>query len=174
MTNSIARKGARTPGAFDTIVYGGLIAGTLDSIDAVVAFGLKGMNPVQVLQYIASGVLGTDAFRGGLETAGLGAGLHYFIAFVVALVYYTFSRRLPVLRTQAVTGGLTYGAVVYVFMNYFVLPLSAVPKSPFSLALFLNGIIGHALFVGLPIALFARRSEGKVSAQIHRPAQQEL
>jgi hypothetical protein len=40
MTNSIARNGP-TPRAFDTIVYGGLIAGTLDAIDGVVAFGLK-------------------------------------------------------------------------------------------------------------------------------------
>jgi hypothetical protein len=69
--------------AFDTILYGGSIAGTLDAIDGVVAFGLKSMNPIQVLQYIASGLLGVDSFKGGLATAGLGALLHYFIAFVV-------------------------------------------------------------------------------------------
>jgi len=38
-----------------------------------------------------------------------------------------------------------------------VLPLSAVAASTFHLGLFLNGVIGHALFVGLPISLFARR-----------------
>jgi hypothetical protein len=57
MTTSIARTGP-TPRAFDTILYGGLIAGTLDAIDGVVALGLKGMNPIQVLQYIASGLFG--------------------------------------------------------------------------------------------------------------------
>jgi len=36
--------------------------------------------------------------------------------------------------------------------------LSAVAPSPFSPAMFLNGVIGHALFVGLPIALNARRA----------------
>jgi uncharacterized membrane protein YagU involved in acid resistance len=173
MTNPIARN-EPAPRAFDTIVYGGLIAGTLDAIDGVVAFGFKGMNPIQVLQYIASGLLGTNSFRGGFATAGIGALLHYFIAFVVALVYYTFARRLSALRNQAVTWGLTYGSAVYILMDYLVLPLSAVPKSPFSLALFLNGIIGHALFVGLPIALFARRSERKVSVHINREALQEL
>jgi hypothetical protein len=30
-------------------------------------------------------------------------------------------------------------------------------KSPLSLPLLLNGVLGHALFVGLPIALAARR-----------------
>lgn len=172
MTNSITRNGP-TPRAFDTILYGGLIAGTLDAIDGVVALGLKGMNPIQVLQYIASGLLGADSFKGGLATAGLGALLHYFIAFVVALVYYTFSRKLSALHKQAVTWGLAYGAAVYIFMNYFVLPLSAVPKSPFSLPLFLNGIIGHALFVGLPIALCARRSTGTVETRSDREALQQ-
>ena len=81
------------------------MAGTLDAIDGVVAFGLKGMNPIQVLQYIASGLLGADSFKGGLATAGLGALLHYFIAFVVALVYYTFGRKRSALHKQAVTWG---------------------------------------------------------------------
>ncbi|PYX04676.1 MAG: hypothetical protein DMG88_23915 [Acidobacteria bacterium] len=49
MTNSIARNGP-TPRAFDTIVYGGLIAGTLDAIDGVVAFGLAWRTPQEVLE----------------------------------------------------------------------------------------------------------------------------
>jgi len=32
------------------IVWGGLIAGVLDAIDGVIAFGFKGLNPIQVLQ----------------------------------------------------------------------------------------------------------------------------
>jgi uncharacterized membrane protein YagU involved in acid resistance len=149
------------PRAFDTIVWGGLVAGVLDAIDGVVAFGFKGMNPIQVLQYIASGLLGPDSFKGGLRTAALGAGLHFFIAFVVAAVYYAASLKLSALYRQAATWGLLYGVAVYLFMNYLVLPLSAVAKSQFSLALFLNGILGHAIFVGFTIAWFAHRS-GKI------------
>ena len=146
------------PRAFDTIVWGGLIAGTLDAVDAVIAFGLLGMNQVQVLQFISTGLLGPEAFKGGLPAAALGAALHYLIAFAVAAVYYTVALRAPGLVRKPVVFGLAFGAAVYLVMNYFVLPLSAVPRSQFSLALFLNGIIGHALFVGLPIALLARRS----------------
>jgi len=54
-----------------------------------------------------------------------------------------------------VKGGLTYGVAVYLVMNYFVLTLSAVRKSPFSVGLFLNGVIGHAIFA---IAWFAHRA----------------
>ncbi len=99
MSNVIAGKEIGKPRAFDTIVWVGLAAGVLDSVDAVVAFGFKGMNPIQVLQYVASGLLGANSFRGGLATAALGTGLHFLIAFVVAAVYYAAS-----LKFQPSTG----------------------------------------------------------------------
>jgi len=163
MTNSISENTQTLPRAFDTILWGGLVAGVLDATDGVVAFGFKGMNPSQVLQYIASGLLGGAAFKGGLAAAGLGAVLHFFIAFVAAGVYYTASHKLPSLYRNPAIWGPTFGAAVYFFMNFLVLPFSAVPKSPFSLVLFLNGVLGHALFVGLPIAWFARRSASQSS-----------
>lgn len=158
MTDQNLRSATAKPGAFDTIVFGGLLAGTLDAMDGVVAFGFNGMNPIQVLQYIASGLLGAPSFQGGLKTAALGAVLHYFIAFAVAAIYYAASLKLPVLHLRPVKWGLTYGVAVFLVMNYVVLPLSAVAKSPFSPALFLNGVIGHAIFVGFAIAWFAHRS----------------
>jgi uncharacterized membrane protein YagU involved in acid resistance len=144
---------------FSAIAWGGLIAGVLDAIDGCVAYGLLGMSPIQVLQFIASGILGPGSFKGGLATAALGAVVHFFIAFTVAAVYCTASLRMPALIRKPVQFGLLFGAAVYFVMTYFVLPFSAVPMSPFSLGLFLNGVIGHALFVGLPIALCARRTQ---------------
>ena len=139
------------------ILWGGLIAGTLDAVDGVIAFGTQGLNPIQVLQYIASGALGQAGFPRRFPTAALGALLHFIIAWVAAGAFVFASRWMPVLRTRAVFFGLLYGVGVYFFMNYLVLPLSAVARRPFHLGLFLNGVIGHALFVGLPIALYARR-----------------
>lgn len=141
------------------ILWGGLAAGALDAVDGVIAFGTQGLNPIQVLQYIASGLLGKASFEGGLATAGLGTILHFFIAFVAAAVYVGAGQWISALKRQAVTFGLLYGAGVYFFMNYLVLPLSAVSHSPFKLGLFLNGVIGHALFVGVPIAWIGRRTQ---------------
>ena len=141
------------------IFWGGLVAGILDAVDGVIAFSTQGLNPIQVLQYIASGALGKSAFQGGLVTAALGAAFHFGIAWVAAAIFVLASRRLQVLKAQAVPAGLLYGAAVYFFMNYLVLPLSAVAPARFQLGLFLNGVIGHALFVGLPISLFARRAQ---------------
>jgi hypothetical protein len=143
----------------EAISWGGLIAGVLDAIDGVIAYGTQGLSPIQVLQYIASGALGKSAFQGGLATAALGAGFHFIIAWVAAAVFVLASRRLEILKTHAVLAGLIYGAAVYFFMNYLVLPLSALAPATFQLDLFLNGVIGHAVFVGLPIALFARRAQ---------------
>ena len=141
------------------IFWGGLVAGVLDATDGVIAYGTEGLNPIQVLQYIASGALGKSAFQGGLVTAALGAAFHFLITWVAAAVFVFASQRLTVLKKHAVPAGLFYGTSVYFFMNYLVLPLSAVAASTFQLGLFLNGVIGHAFFVGLPISLFTRRAQ---------------
>jgi uncharacterized membrane protein YagU involved in acid resistance len=161
MTAQVTGNTLKTPRPFDTILLGGLTAGVFDAIDGVIAFGFEGMNPIQVLQYVASGALGSDAFNGGLSTAALGAALHFFIAFVVATVYYAASKKLTALYTKPALWGPAFGAAVYLFMNFLVLPFSAFAKTPFSLALFLNGIFGHAIFVGFPIAWFAYRSASR-------------
>ena len=158
MTSTASTSPTATLTLSKAILWGGLVAGVLDAMDGVVAFGVKGLSPIQVLQYIASGLLGPSSFQGGLTTAALGAVLHFFIAFVVAAVYVVASQWITVLRSQAILFGLLFGATVYFFMNYLVLPLSAVVHSPFSIGLFVNGVIGHAAFVGLPIALYARHS----------------
>lgn len=146
------------PRAIDTILYGGLVAGLLGVLDGVAVFAVQGRDPIQMLQYIASGAMGSDAFSGGYGTAALGTAFNFLIAFVTAAVYYEASRVLPALYQRPAIWGPIFGVTVYFVMNYVVLPLSAVPRSPFSLGLLLNGVIGHALLVGLPIALFASNS----------------
>lgn len=161
--NAAARSGvdpftAERPRAVDTILYGGLVVGVLDGLDAVVFNALMGTSPIRVFQFVASGLLGRASFGGGLMTALLGTLLHFLVAFVVAAVYYRASLSLPALLRQAVMWGVIYGVAVYLVMNYLVLPVSAAPKIPFTFASLLNGVVGHALLVGLPIALFARQS----------------
>ena len=40
------------------ILYGGLVVGTLDALDALIFFGLRGVAPIRIGQSIAAGVLG--------------------------------------------------------------------------------------------------------------------
>jgi hypothetical protein len=148
---------ARTLSVSRAILYATLVVGVLDATDGVVFLGLHGRNPIQVLQYIASSLQGARSFSGGLASAGLGLGVHFAIALVVVAIYILASRRIAVLRTQWVLLGLLYGAAVWTVMNLVMLPLTAVAPSPITTAALVNGVIGHALFVGLPSALFAKK-----------------
>lgn len=138
------------------VAWGGAVSGVLDAANGVVAFGLYGMNPVQVLQFIASGAFGPAAFDGGLPAAAAGAGFHFLIAFVAAAVYAAGAWAVPAIRRNGMISGLLYGAWVWLFMNQIVLPMSNVVPGPSGWPLVVNGIVGHAIFVGLPIAWFAR------------------
>jgi hypothetical protein len=141
------------------ILYATLVVGVLDATDGVVFGALHGQNPIQVLQWIASSLLGARSFSGGLASAGLGLVLHFAISLVVVTIYILASQHIPVLRMQWVLVGLLYGAAVWAVMNLVILPLTAVGHSPIPIAALLNGIIGHALFVGLPSAFFAKKLE---------------
>lgn len=145
--------------AYRAIFWGGLIAGILDITYAFVASWLRGgRGPVSVLQSVASGLLGANAFEGGYGTAALGAALHFLIAFTAAAVYYAASRQLKFLVQQALVCGLLYGIAVYLFMNFVVLPLSAIPfKVSYPLRTLIPALLGHMLLVGLPISLAVRR-----------------
>ena len=148
---------ARTLSISRAILYATLMVGVLDATDGVVFRGLQGQNPIQVLQYIASSLLGARAFSGGLVTAGLGLVLHFAVSLVVATIYILASRRVAVLRAQWVLLGLLYGAAVWTVMNLVVLPHTAIVHGSITAAALANGIIGHALFVGLPSAFFANK-----------------
>ena len=149
--------GARTLPISRAILYATLVVGVLDASDGVVFLGLHGQNPIQVLQYIASSLLGPRSFSDGLASAVLGLVLHFAIALVVATIYILGSRRVAALCTQWVLVGLLYGAAVWTVMNLLVLPLTAVAHGPITTAALANGLIGHALFVGLPSAFFAKK-----------------
>jgi hypothetical protein len=145
--------------AFDTEILGGLAAGVLDILDAFAVAVLNGRTPARVLQTIASGVLGRDAYQGGAPAAALGLGLHFLIATGAATAYFLASRRLPVLVRRPVWCGLAFGLAVWAFMYYVVLPITfSRPNTIPAWPLLINQLGIHALGVGLPIALFASRS----------------
>ena len=140
------------------ILWGGLIAGTLDLTYACIAWGLRGASPVRIMQSIASGLLGAESYEGGAATAALGVALHFFILFVAAGLYYMASRNLELLTRRAILGGLVYGVAIYLIMNFVVVPQSAFPHQPtFTAASVALNLGVHMILVGLPIALAVRR-----------------
>ena len=139
---------------YAAILVGGLIVGVLDLAYAIVVYSPH--KPMLIPQFIASGILGSKAFAGGIQTAAFGVILHFFIALSAAAVYYLASRKLPFLVSRAVVCGLIYGALVYGFMHIVVVPLSATPKGPTHFVYQACEFVWHWFGVGLPIALSVR------------------
>jgi hypothetical protein len=139
------------------VLLGGLLAGLGDITYAIVVLHFRGKSALWTLQSVASGLLGESAFARGVASGGLGLVAHFTIATTASFVYWAASRRLASLRTHAVVSGLLFGVLVFLFMNFVVLPLSAYPFHPrYTVAALLRGFLFHALLVGLPIALCNR------------------
>lgn len=156
MTTQTANLAA--PNAYRALLYAALVAGTLDLTYALVVYGLRGVPPVSIMQSISSGLLGSAAFEHGAASATLGVVLHYLIMFAICWIYWAASRRIGVLTERPVVMGLLYGIVVYIVMNFVVVPLSAVPGERHFTAFSIALAAAPMLFcVGLPIALITRR-----------------
>ena len=141
------------------LLLGTLTVGVLDIFDAFVFFGFRGVPPLRILQAIASGVMGSEAaVAGGLASAALGLVLHFFIAFLIVLVFYLVSRKVPLLTKYPLVTGALYGIAVYFIMTLVVVPSSAIHavRALPSLPVLVNGLLIHAFGVGIPSALFAR------------------
>lgn len=150
------------PRALEAILLGGLTAGVLDGLDAVVFYRLwANVPPFRLFQHIASGLLGSKAAGGGWSTMILGVALHFTIATGAAAFYYLVSLKFPALLQRPWLCGPVFGLGLFLFMQHVVLPLSAVyPRRAggmhgIELA---DQLFSHMFFVGLAIALLAQRA----------------
>lgn len=143
---------------YRAILWGGLIAGTLDITGACVSIAVQtGRSPQFVLQSVASGLLGADSYTMGLRSAALGLAVHFLIAYTWCTVYFFASRQVAALTKHPVVCGLAYGVVVWLFMNGVVLPLTF-HRSFFSpLRSVIIGMSILMLCIGLPIAIVVSR-----------------
>ena len=106
------------------ILIGGLVAGTLDIGAAAL---INSVSPALIAHYIASGVLGRASFSAGAPAAWLGLLLQWAMSIVIAAIYWLVTAAMPRLRARWWLGGLLAGAVIYLVMNFIVMPFSAAP-----------------------------------------------
>ena len=167
------------------ILLGGLVAGVLDILYAIVVFGplSYGVPAMRILQSVNAGWIGREASRAGEWTTAMqGLATHFLLATIMAAVFVLAARAIPALLKRPVLWGIVYGLILYVAMNYVVVPLSAAATGHFASSLgevtsrlqdsfsairpepdpdypwMLAGtIFTHTIFVGVPIALIAKR-----------------
>jgi len=106
-------------------------------------------------------LLGKSAFEGGSATVELGLVLQWSMAIIIASIFVVAVRWRPVLKRHWIKAGLAYGVIIFVVMNYVVLPLSAIGHPPgFRVAHFMEDIVAMLLF-GMIVAFFARERPGR-------------
>jgi len=147
--------------ALRSILLGGVLAA---SIDIIVACLLNHRSVPFILHTIAGGLLAQRSYAGGAATALLGLLLQEAMGIIIAAIYVLASRRWAALLQNWVTWGVIYGAVIFVVMNYVVLPLSAWRVIPrFSVLSFAGNVAAMFLF-GLIVAFFASRTGERATA----------
>lgn len=147
-----------SPGFWKAIALTGFIAGTLDIAAACLMYFMSsGKGPMNVLLYIASGVVGTSAFTAGWAMALLGLLLHFVIAYSFTVLLFLLYPKISGFIKNDFVLALLFGMVIWTIMNLVVLPLSGVPKSEFNLVSAIKGALVLVLAVGLPISLSARK-----------------
>ncbi|MEO5560200.1 MAG: hypothetical protein ABIO49_10055 [Dokdonella sp.] len=142
------------------VFLGGLLIALGDMSFAIaVWFGWNAAGIVRVFQSIAVGVLGKASYDGGVPTAILGAALHLIMATLFVAIYTLVARRAPAILRKPFVLGPAYGVVIYLVMNFVVMPLSRVAASPtFKHPDWIAySVLAHIVF-GLIAVIFARRA----------------
>jgi uncharacterized membrane protein YagU involved in acid resistance len=145
------------------ILCGGFVAGTIDIGAACL---INWVSPLLILHSIASGLLGKASFSGGVPAAILGLCLQWGMAIIIAAVFAVAARRFPALTRRWLASGAGYGVLIFLVMNYVVVPLSAAPWNPwkrhFSIEKFVENLLAMILF-GLIVAFCARSFDARLA-----------
>lgn len=154
-----------------TIVWLGLLTGTLDAILSIVLSYPPNLS--QSYRFIASGFFGMSAFTANYMVFW-GVLFHYIIASAFSvfffLLYPNFKR---VIKNKYILA-LIFGLIIWIVSTFAILPLSNIPdikgvqKYPSQLSLIASiiSIAGLSLCLGLPISLIANKYYRKINGKL--------
>ncbi len=136
-----------------TALAAGLLAGTVDIGSAALIYRVS---PMVILRAIAGGLLGPAAVGMGWPVSLLGLALQWVMSVLIAAIFVRASVRMPGLRRRFVRAGCAYGLVVFVVMQFVVVPLSALHRWPhFTWPWLIENLLAMAVF-GVLIASVTR------------------
>jgi hypothetical protein len=135
-------------------VAGGFVAGSVDIGSAAVIYHAS---PLLIMRAIAGGLLGPRALGMGLAVSLLGLVLQWAMSILIAGIYCALLPSLPGrLRRNILLTGCGCGVIVFVVMEFLVVPLSALHHWPHvTIPWLVENLLAMALF-GCIIAGIAR------------------
>lgn len=138
------------------VLLAGIIVGTLDISAAMLQFFIKtGKDPFIVLRFVASGVFGSTAMKGGADMIAWGFLFHYIIAMSFTVFFFWLCSRRPSLLQNRLVTGIGYGIFTWAVMRFMVVPLSLTNKQPATLSGTLMAILILVVCIGIPLAYMA-------------------
>ena len=141
------------------ILLTGLIAGTLDMSTALLVYSviLKKVTAARLVQGIASGVFGADAYEGGFVMIIFGFLFHYCIALTFTFFYYLIYPRVSLLKKNWLISGLLYGLFAWAIMNLVVLEIVFPARAAITFESFAIGASILMVMIGVTISFFTHR-----------------
>ncbi len=124
-----------------------------------------GTKPIQLLYFVASGIVGKGAFDGAGHTlrhmAVLGGILHIVVSMIWAFLFFSLSLRFSFLSKDWRVVGCLYGVVIWAAMVFVVIPVSRTPPIELELKTAVVDIVLLILCGGLPISFLIQRHRTK-------------
>lgn len=147
------------------LVRAGLVTGVVDGLfSSVLSVAFYESTVTSLFQFVASTVLGPEAFEGGTSTASIGVLMHFGVAFgwsavmLFLIVRSSWIRGILASRYGMVKVAAVYGPVIWMVMSLAVIPLLTQRPPTIGIRWWVQWF-GHFPFVGIPIVA----SLGKVS-----------
>lgn len=136
------------------ILLATFVAGTLDIFCAIVVYALilGKTTPLKILQSIAAGMVGKEAYEGGVAMAGYGLFLHFFITLLFTVFYFILICFIAFLKRHRTFCGIIYGIFIWLVMNLIILPAVFPGIIPGDAHAILTGMAIVIVAVGIPIA----------------------
>ena len=148
-----------------TILWAGLLVGTLDISGAIINYTLEGRkNPEIIFQYIASAAFGkTKAYSGGTGMMVMGGVFHYLIAYSFTIFFFLVYPSIKLLWRNRILTGILYGAFIWCVMNLIIVPITLSHKLPVFNTRALIQMMILIVAIGIPLSFIAHWYYGKSS-----------
>jgi hypothetical protein len=143
------------------IVSRGLLAGIAGGITIDAYLWLTTLLPAHtpiasMWQFVASTAFGKGALADP-AFAWAGLAIHLFVSTGWGIGYAYIAATRPSITARRLVSGIVYGIVVYVIMSIMLLADNNFTYPP-TINAFLNAVVAHALFFGVPVAFIVGRS----------------
>ncbi|MBS0217139.1 MAG: hypothetical protein JSR63_03040 [Proteobacteria bacterium] len=130
-------------------IVGGIVLGCVDILFAWLFWRGQGLTIPGVFQSVARGIYGKQAASLGNTSVAVGVFCHFSIAIGMVCAWIVFVSRKPAFNRHWIPWGALYGLLLYLFMNFVLLPMTPVGWPKFANPTWIGASVGMHLLFGV-------------------------